>query len=169
MPLSGFAGSHSLLEAEVVVTRPPGLRRRIPVEDCNARVRHSLPTKQIIDSRRYGPRPRGHQSIELRSASFWCTRPTRKQIEAVTGVAADASRYNKLKPLQPKPTVCLRPFRPWVSRLNPSWSSHQPARPRRLRVSLFVPRADEPASTPAHVDFTNILKMRHFLDPSRFE
>jgi len=42
------------------------------------------------------------------------------------------------------------------------------AQPRRLRVSLFVPRADEPASTVAQFDFIKVLKMRHFLNPSRF-
>ena len=44
---------------------------------------------------------------------------------------------------------------------------HHPAQPRRLRVSLFVPRADEPAATAAQFDFANLLKVRHFLNPSR--
>jgi hypothetical protein len=52
--------------------------------------------------------------------------------------------------------------------IGPRCNALDPARPRRLRVSLFTPKADEPASTAAQRDSVNILKVRHFLNPSRF-
>jgi hypothetical protein len=47
-------------------------------------------------------------------------------------------------------------------------ATHLPAQPRRLRVPLLAPRADEPAATAAQFDCINILKVRHFCNPSRF-
>ncbi len=72
-----------------------------------------------------------------------------------------------LRPLASR-TACPRCLSTWASYANCHRLARHPARPRRLRVSLFASRADEPAPTEAQFDFANILKVRHFLNPSRF-
>jgi len=52
--------------------------------------------------------------------------------------------------------------------LLPWWIAPQHARPRRLRVSPFAPRADEPASTAAQPIFGKPMRKTTFMNPSRF-
>jgi hypothetical protein len=65
-------------------------------------------------------------------------------------------------------TAALRSARPSAGQSDLLSQPRHPAQPRRLLVSPFAPRADEPAATAAQFDFANLLKVRNFLNPSRF-